>query len=115
MTEAVDAIVGPMFAYFRTHPSAVQLWFAGRDSTLSQLSHTFDESWAQQLWSFLVERGFIMEDTPALVVRLAFEAGDRVFDVAFQRSPKGDDETVVELRRMVTAYLQTYAPQALDR
>ncbi|MGC7246630.1 hypothetical protein RBA15_18775, partial [Mycobacteroides abscessus subsp. massiliense] len=52
----------------------------------------------------------IRADTPVLVLQLAFEAADRLFDVAFQRSPTGDESTIEELRRLVTAYLQTYAP-----
>jgi hypothetical protein len=43
------------------------------------------------------------------VTRLAFEVGDRLFDVAFQCSPTGDDTTIDEGRRMLAAYLATYA------
>jgi hypothetical protein len=45
-------------------------------------------------------------------VQLAYEACDRLFDVAFWRSPEGDDATIDEARRLVTAYLETYAPQS---
>ena len=43
------------------------------------------------------------------MLHLAFEAGDRLFDVAFRRSPTGDDQTIDEARRLVKAYLETYA------
>jgi AcrR family transcriptional regulator len=114
--DGVNAMIDPLLNYFREHPSFVQLWFAGRSSTLSELAHAFDESWAEQLWRFLIERNLIRADTPKLVVQLAFEAGDRLFDVAFQRSPKGGDDTVIdEARRLLTAYLQTYASQPPKR
>lgn len=54
--------------------------------------------------------GYFRANTPLLAVELAFEAGDRLFDVAFQRSPTGDDATFDEAKRMLTAYLQSYAP-----
>jgi hypothetical protein len=37
--------------------------------------------------------------------------GDRLFDVAFQRSPTGDDAAIDEARRLITAYLGTYSSQ----
>jgi hypothetical protein len=46
------------------------------------------------------------------VTRPAFEVGDRLFDVAFQRSPTGDDTTIDEGRRMLAAYFATYAGTA---
>ena len=113
--DSIDAMIDPLLAYFREHPDFVQLWFAGRSSTLSELAQAFDESWAEQLWQFLIERNLIRANTPQFVVRLAFEAGDRLFDVAFQRSPTGDDTTIHEARRLLTAYLQTYASQARRR
>jgi AcrR family transcriptional regulator len=113
--DGIDAMIDPLVTYFREHPSFVQLWFVGRSSTLSELAQAFDESWAEQLWRFLIERNLIRADTPQFVVQLAFEVGDRLFDVAFQRAPTGDDTTIDEARRLLTAYLQTYALQARRR
>ncbi|MYW21525.1 TetR/AcrR family transcriptional regulator, partial [Streptomyces sp. SID2955] len=42
---------------------------------------------------------------------LAFETGTRLFEIAFRRSPAGDDATIDEARRLVTAYLETYASE----
>lgn len=115
MGDSIDAMIDPLLTYFREHPSFVQLWFAGRSSTLTELARAFDESWAERLWRFLVERKLTRADTPRFVMQLAFEVGDRLFDVAFQRSPTGDDAAIDEGRRLLTAYLQTYAPQAGKR
>jgi hypothetical protein len=76
---------------------------------LGELANEFDASWAEELRQFLIERELIDRNTPQFVTRLAFEVGDRLFDVAFQRSPTGDDTTIDEGRRMLTAYLATYA------
>ena len=113
--DGVDAMIDPLLTYFREQPGFVQLWFAGRSSTLSELAHAFDESWAERLWRFLIERKLIRANTPRFVIQLAFEVGDRIFDVAFQRSSTGDDTAIDEGRRLLTAYLQTYAPQARKR
>jgi AcrR family transcriptional regulator len=115
LSDSIDAMIDPLLTYFREHPSFVQLWFAGRSSTLTDLARAFDESWAERLWRFLIERKLIRADTPRFVLQLAFEVGDRVFDVAFRRSPTGDDVAIDEGRRLLTAYLQAYAPPGRKR
>lgn len=109
LRDAVDAVVDPYLAYFRDHPDFIQLWFVGRTPTLNELALEFDEYQSKQFWDYLIERGLVRADTPQLAVQLAFEAGNRLFDVAFRREPTGDDVTLDELRRLLTAYLQTYA------
>jgi AcrR family transcriptional regulator len=115
LRKAIDGVIDPYLDYFREHPDFVQLWFAGRSPTLSELARAFDESQAKQFWRLLIDQALIRGDTPELVVQLAFEAGNRLFDVAFRLSPKGDDTTIDEARRLLTAYLQTYAPPAPKR
>jgi hypothetical protein len=75
------------------------------------MAKDFHDSWAEQLRKFLTARKLIRTNTPPLAAQLAFEVGDRLFDVAFQRAANGDDVTIGEARRMITAYLQTYAPK----
>ncbi|WP_308119026.1 TetR/AcrR family transcriptional regulator [Streptomyces sp. JJ38] len=110
LRDAADAVIDPVFAYFRQHRSCTELWFAGRSAPLAELVRGFDEAQARRLWRLLIERDLISADTPEHVLRLAFEVGDRLFDVAFRRSPTGDDVTIDEARRIVTAYLETYTP-----
>ncbi|QLL07648.1 TetR/AcrR family transcriptional regulator [Mycobacterium vicinigordonae] len=112
LREAIDTVVDPYLAYFREHPDFIQLWFVGRSPTLNELALKFDELQAEQFWSHLVDKNLVRPDTPQLVVQLAFEAGNRLFDVAFRRSATGDDATMAEVRRLLTSYLETYAPQA---
>ncbi|MDQ4117156.1 MAG: TetR/AcrR family transcriptional regulator [Actinomycetota bacterium] len=111
LRDAVDAVVDPMLEYFREHPSCVELWFGRRNETLNEMVQAFDLATAEHLWRLALDRGFLRDDTPLLVMQLAFEAGSRLFDVAFRRTPGvGDDDTMDETRRLVTAYLETYAP-----
>jgi AcrR family transcriptional regulator len=111
LRDAIDAVIDPYLAYFREHPDFIQLWFAGRSPTLAAMARAFDEAQARRFWGFLLDRSLIRADTPELVVQLAFEAGNRLFDVAFRLSPTGDDKTIDEARRLLTAYLETYRPQ----
>ncbi|WP_433672131.1 TetR/AcrR family transcriptional regulator [Nocardia sp. CA-136227] len=111
LAEICDAIVDVYLGYFREHPSFAVLWYAGRSSPLGELASSFDVSQATRLWRYLVDRGLIRSDTPAFVVELAFEAGDRIFDVAFRKSPTGDDVTLEQARRLVSVYLGSFAPE----
>jgi AcrR family transcriptional regulator len=112
LSAAVDALIDLLRDYFRHHPSCTVLWFAGRHAALDELVLEFDRAQAERLWRFLVEHGLLREDTPKLVLELAFEIGSRLFDIAFRGSPDGDDTTMIEARRAITAYLETYAPTA---
>jgi len=109
LENAVAAIIDPMLAYFRAHPSCVELWFAHRSEALDHLVRSFDDAIAEQLWRLALDRELLPEQTPLLVMQLAFEAGSRLFDVAFRRAPgRGDDVVIDEARRLLTAYLRTY-------
>lgn len=112
---AVDAVIDAYLVYFREHPGFVQLWFAGRSAILNELARVFDETQAKRFWALLVDRKLIRASTPDFVVQLAFEAGWRLFDVAFRLAPVGDDTTINETRRLITAYLETYAGKQRQR
>ncbi|GCD33136.1 TetR family transcriptional regulator [Streptomyces chrestomyceticus JCM 4735] len=108
--EAADAVIDPLLGYFRRHPSSIELWFSGRSAPVVELVRAFDAAQAERLWRLLVERGLLRPDTPRLALQLAFEVGNRLFDIAFRDSAAGDDATIAEARRLITAYLTTYAP-----
>lgn len=110
LADATDAIVDPLLAYFRAHPDCAELWFAGRNDAVIELVQVFDDEKSARLYRLMLDRQLLRADTPLQVIRLAFEAGNRLFDIAFRRSPSGDDKTMAEARRMITAYLATYAP-----
>ncbi|MER7536929.1 TetR/AcrR family transcriptional regulator [Streptomyces sp. NPDC097704] len=111
LREAVDIMIDLLLDYLRRHRSSTELWFAGRHhTTLEEMVRAFDQAQAERLWHHLVEQRFVVADTPLLALLVAFETATRLFDIAFRRSPDGDDATIDEARRLVTAYLETYAP-----
>lgn len=111
----IDSVVDQYLGYFREHPAFIHLWFGARTPVLDEMALAFDESQAEQFWRYVVERKLIAPDTPQLVVHLAFEAGNRLFDVAFRRNGSGDDATIDEARRLIAAYLATYKPRRSGR
>ncbi|MER7029021.1 MULTISPECIES: TetR/AcrR family transcriptional regulator [Streptomyces] len=110
--DAVAIAIDPIVDYFRAHPSCVELWFSGRNETLTALVREFDEHVSEHLWRLVITRGLLRADTPLLVMRLAFEAGSSLFDIAFQQDRNGDEATMTELKRLVSAYLATYGPKS---
>lgn len=111
LADGINAVIEPMLNYFRTHPSCVELWFSHqRNQSLTELVQRYDDATALMLWELALDRDFLRADTPLLVMELAFEAGSRLFDAAFRRSPQGDGAIIAEAHRMVEAYLGTYAP-----
>ncbi|WP_129305033.1 TetR/AcrR family transcriptional regulator [Streptomyces sp. L2] len=104
---AVDTLIDTPRDYFRQHRGCVELWFAGE---VAPIVRAFDEAQADRAWTLLVERGLLRADTPRLVAHTAWEAGNRLFEMAFRRSATGDSGTIEEARRLVGAYLATYAP-----
>jgi AcrR family transcriptional regulator len=111
LRDAVDAVINSLLIYLAHHPSCVELWFAGRrHPDIAELVEAFDQTTAEQFWRLLIHGGLIRPETPFHVVRLTFEAANRLFDVAFKISRTGDGTTMREAARMATAYLATYAP-----
>lgn len=112
LRDAVNGVIDLLLAFFRRRPSSVELWFAGGHGVLEELIHSSDASQADKFWHFLTEKRLLAADTPQLVVRLAWAAGYRLFEAAFRSSPGGDGDVIGEARRLVAAYLSTYASQA---
>ncbi|MFI6573236.1 TetR/AcrR family transcriptional regulator [Nocardia fluminea] len=109
LTQAIVVYVDLLLTYFREFPAFVELWYFGRSPAVAEVAQAFDDAQAERLWRYLIDRNFIGADTPRLVVELAFEAGNKLFDAAFRRSRSGDDATISEAKRLINAYLATYA------
>ncbi|WP_245234473.1 TetR/AcrR family transcriptional regulator [Streptomyces flavochromogenes] len=110
LREAADAAIDPVRDCFRRHPSSTELWFSAQSATVTDLVRAFDEAQTERFLHLLVERRLIAADTPPLVLQVAYEAGIRLLDIAFRATKDGDDATIDEACRLVTAHLETYAP-----
>ncbi|MEU6165924.1 TetR/AcrR family transcriptional regulator [Streptomyces tanashiensis] len=111
LSDAADAVIDPLLDYFRGHPSCAELWFKGSSETVGEHVRAFDEAQAERVWRLLVARDLVPTDLPVLVVQLAFEVGNRLFEAALRRSPEGDDATIREARRIVIAYVESHVTE----
>lgn len=109
LSATVDSALNPLLSYFRENPSCVVLWFSVPNQATRDLIRDFDGQLAQHIWRISTEQGLLAPDTPLRVVQLAVAAATSLVDIAFYQVPGGDKETIHEMRRMVTAYLATYA------
>ncbi|SEB82707.1 TetR/AcrR family transcriptional regulator [Streptomyces sp. TLI_105] len=111
LSGATNAVIDPILDYFRSHPGCVELCFKGNSTAVGEQVRAFDEAQAERVWQLLTVRGLAPADLPILVVQLAFQVGNRLFEAAFRRSPEGDDATIREARRAVIAYVEAYASE----
>ncbi|GAA3086874.1 TetR/AcrR family transcriptional regulator [Streptomyces roseofulvus] len=108
LPDVVDTVIDSLLDYFRSHPGCVSLWFKRHLAPVSAQVRAFDEVQAERVWRLLVARELIPADLPLLVVQLAFDVGNQLFNAAFRHSPEGDDATIREARRIVIAYVETH-------
>lgn len=109
VAELVEAILDPQVAYFRQHPACAQLWLHGRNEAVAALADDFDAAATEAVWQIAVTAGIVPEDTPLLVAHIAYAAGAALFDTAFKLDPRGDEAVLQETKRLVSAYLSSYA------
>lgn len=110
LDRVLSLVVHAFVGYYRRHPGFVELWLARRNAVLSEVAEEFDMVQSDRLWRLLIDRDLIAADTPALVVRLAYEAGARLLDLAFGDDRHGDDAVIAEAVRLLSSYLGSYAP-----
>ncbi|MEU0405207.1 hypothetical protein ABZ318_34340 [Streptomyces sp. NPDC006197] len=53
----------------------------------------------------------ILDAADQILAEEGYAASGRVFGIAFENSRTGDEATIDEARRLMTAYLETYAPK----
>lgn len=110
LEDALKSVMDLTVQSFRDHPSLVELWFFARSESVTKIVDEYDDAISAALWDILLDRGLVAPDTPSLVMRLATDATNRLFDAAFRASPPtGDDKILAEAHRMITAYLRTYS------
>ncbi|MBN3816214.1 TetR/AcrR family transcriptional regulator [Paraburkholderia sp. Se-20369] len=112
LRDVVDAVIDRQLDYYNQHPGFLQLWYAGDSKALTDMARSYQESLVKRLRHYLVQQGLLRPSTPLLVLHVAFMAGDTILDAAYQHDPEGDNARIKEARRLVTAYLETYGPQA---
>lgn len=109
--DVVGAVVDVYVSFSRTEPAAKVLSFGGPvDRHMLDPGDDNNAVVAAALGDVLrsVRPELVHDDQLSLALRVAVEAGDRVLDLAFRRTPEGDPAVVEQAKVLLVAYLAGY-------
>ena len=87
----------------------VEIYLRGRTNpALHAYGREHNRRIAATLRDLAVDDGLARADLPESAAVLAVELGDRIFQLAFEHDPTGDDALVEEGIALLTSYLQRY-------
>ena len=109
----VASVMESFVAVYRRRPAFVQIYLRGRtNASVHEFGREHNRRVATMLRDFAVDAGLTEPDFPLTAALLAVEAGDRVFQLAYAESDRGDANLIAEGRSMVTRYLEPFATEA---
>lgn len=109
----VETTMRAFVTVYHRRPSFVEIWLRGRtNAAVHDYGRRHNERTAAELLEFTIAAGLARPDTPMGAALLAVEIGDRVFQLAFEKNPRGDEFLIEEGIALVTAYLRGYATKA---
>jgi AcrR family transcriptional regulator len=109
----VETTMRAFVTVYHRRPSFVEIWLRGRtNAAVHDYGRKHNERTAAELLEFTVAAGLARPDTPMAAALLAVEMGDRIFQLAFEKNPRGDEFLIEEGIALVTAYLRGYATEA---
>jgi AcrR family transcriptional regulator len=110
---AVDAVIEHFAGMYRAHPTFCQLWLNGHLSPgARERDRRNNDDLAAVLASALKQRPeFRHARRLSLACRVAVEVADGLLRYAFTLNASGDQATLNELKRMLSAYLLQFAAQ----
>ena len=98
---------------YARRPDFLEIWVRGRSVVaVNDYGRQHNRRTAAELREFALAAGLVRPDTPLAATELAVEIGDRVFQLAYESTPDGDEFLISQGIAMVTAYLNTYATPA---
>ncbi|MFC5729204.1 MULTISPECIES: TetR/AcrR family transcriptional regulator [Nocardioides] len=111
----VETAMRAFVKVYHRRPAFMQVWVRGRtNAAIYDYGRRHNRRIAENLLAFGLDAGLIDGDrfTAAelhAVAELAVEVGDRAFQLAFERDPRGDDFIVEEAIELVGGYLTRIA------
>lgn len=98
---------------YRLRPTFVMLWMRGRtNQAISDYGRAHNERISDGLFDLAVTAGLVLESAKPLNALLAVEAGDRMFQLAFETDINGAQNIIDESIEMVTSYVNRFASEA---
>jgi AcrR family transcriptional regulator len=109
----VETTMRAFVKVYHRRPAFVVVYLRGRtNAAVSEYCRDHNRQVAATLHEFALGAGLVREDTRALHAQLAVEVGDRVFQLAFETSMRGDLEILEEGIELVSSYLARHATPA---
>lgn len=112
----VEATMRAFVKVFLRRPAFVVIWLRGRTNTaVSDFCRAHNKLVADDLHHFAEEAGLVLPETRRVHAELAVEVGDRVFQLAFETTMRGDASLIDEGIELVGSYLERHAsPAGID-
>jgi len=109
----VETTMRAYTSVYARRPDFLEIWVRGRsNAAVNDYGREHNRRTAAELREFAIGAGLTSPDTPLAATELAVEIGDRVFQLAYETNPDGDQFIIDQGIAMVTAYLRTYATEA---
>jgi AcrR family transcriptional regulator len=106
----VETIMRAFVKVYHQRPSFVVIWMRGRtNAAVSDFVRSHNRRMAHDLFEVARSAGMVEQHSDGLHAELAIEVADRVFQLAFEQSLRGDPRVIDEGIAMVTAYLEAHS------
>jgi len=106
----VEATMRAFVKVYHRRPAFVVIWMRGRTvPAVMDYCRAHNRQLARELFGVARAAGMVEESSEGLYAELAIEVADRIFQVAFEGSLRGDPHVIDEGVALVTAYLETHA------
>ena len=110
VADFVRTVMTAFVAVYHRRPAFVEIYLRGRTNiAVNKFGRDHNVRIAEVLRAYALDRGLADQSLTPAVAMLAVEVGDRVFQLAFERDPAGDQELIEEGITLMTAYLERYA------
>jgi len=108
-----EATMRAFVEIYHRRPGFVRLWFQGRpNQALTDFGRAHNREIAKATFELLTGAGVIRKDVDPMVLELAVEIGDRIFEIAYADDLRGDERVLAEGSELLVAYLERYATPA---
>ena len=106
----VETAMRAFVKVYHRRPAFMEIWMRGRsNAAIYDYGREHNKRIASAVMEFVSGLGIASDELTPRVAEFAVEAGDRVFQLAFEKDRRGDPFLVEESIELVTSYLERYA------
>lgn len=106
----VRSVMTSFVRVYHRRRAFVEIYLRGRsNAAVHRFGREHNQRVAAMLREFAVDAGLAVPDLPVAAAELAVEVGDRVFQLAFARTFRGDAFLIEQGIELVAGYLEKYA------